>query len=269
MHGLGNDFMVVDAIRQTVDLDHRQIRHLADRHFGVGFDQLLLVEPASRDDVDFHYRIFNADGTEVEHCGNGARCFALFIREQGLSDKDTIPVDTASGVIQLTIQQDGRVQVDMGEPDFRPAALPFNAESQKERYQLQINNQAITIGAVSMGNPHAVTLVENVDEVAVETLGAAIQSHPDFPNRVNAGFMQVIDDQHIRLRVYERGAGETLACGTGACAAVAIGQHWGLLASTVEVSLNGGQLTIEWPGPGKSMLMTGPATLVYEGQIDI
>ena len=269
MHGLGNDFMVIDAVRQAVNLDVERIRQLSDRHFGIGFDQLLLVEPADRDDVDFRYRIFNADGSEVEHCGNGARCFAHFVRAEGLSDKDSIPVNTAAGVIHLNIMQDGQVQVDMGEPDFSPTSLPFQVDAQQQRYEIMVDGQNVSIGAVSMGNPHAVMLVEDVDTAPVSKLGPAIETHPDFPNRVNVGFMQVVDDHRIRLRVYERGAGETLACGTGACAAVAVGQHWGLLSRKVDVTLNGGLLVVEWPGPGSSALMTGPATQVYVGEIEI
>jgi diaminopimelate epimerase len=269
MHGLGNDFMVIDAINQGIELNAGQIKRWSDRHFGIGFDQLLLVEAADRDDVDFHYRIFNADGGEVEHCGNGARCFARFVRNHGLSNKDSIPVSTASGILQLNIMNDGRVQVDMGEPDFTPASLPFNADSQRAKYQLAVGGQTITVGVASMGNPHAVMLVDDIDTAPVTTLGPALQSHPDFPNRVNAGFLQIVDDRHVRLRVYERGAGETLACGTGACAAVALGHQWGMLADSVTVELTGGQLQIDWPGPGSSMLMTGPATEVYEGEIEI
>jgi len=269
MHGLGNDFMVIDAINQDIELNAGQIKRWSDRHFGIGFDQLLLVEAADRDDVDFHYRIFNADGGEVEHCGNGARCFARFVRNHGLSSKDSIPVSTASGILQLNIMHDGRVQVDMGEPDFTPASLPFNADSQQAEYQLTVDRQTITIGVASMGNPHAVMLVDDIDTAPVTTLGPALQAHPDFPNRVNAGFLQIVDDGHVRLRVYERGAGETLACGTGACAAVALGHQWGMLADSVTVELTGGQLQIDWSGPGSSMLMTGPATQVYEGEIEI
>lgn len=269
MHGLGNDFMVIDAINQDIEPDAGLIKRWSDRHFGIGFDQLLLVEAADRDDVDFHYRIFNADGGEVEHCGNGARCFARFVRNHGLSNKDCIPVSTASGILRLNIMSDGQVQVDMGEPDFTPASLPFNVDSQQADYQLTVDGQTITIGVASMGNPHAVMLVEDIHTAPVTTLGPVLQSHPDFPKRVNAGFLQIVDDRHVRLRVYERGAGETLACGTGACAAVAVGHQWGLLADSVTVELTGGQLQIDWPGPGSSILMTGPATQVYEGEIEI
>lgn len=267
MHGLGNDFMVIDAINQTVNLNAEMIRHWSDRHFGIGFDQLLIVEPANRDDVDFRYRIFNADGGEVEHCGNGARCFARFVRDKNLTEKATIPVNTESGVIILHVNDDGQVRVDMGEPQFEPARLPFSVANQQSHYDLTINDQTLSIGAVSMGNPHAVLQVDNIDTTPVSELGPAIESHRDFPSRVNAGFMQVLDKQHIRLRVYERGAGETLACGTGACAAVAVGRQWGLLSSHVEVELTGGRLMVEWSGTGSTMMMTGPATHVFDGEI--
>ncbi|MCW8963897.1 MAG: diaminopimelate epimerase [Gammaproteobacteria bacterium] len=269
MHGLGNDFMVIDAINQAVTLDAELIKSWSDRHFGIGFDQLLIVEPADREDVDFRYRIYNADGGEVEHCGNGARCFARFVRDQGLTDKTTIPVNTDSGVIVLHVREDEQVQVNMGEPRFEPATLPFRATNPQSHYDLTVDGQTLSIGAVSMGNPHAVLLVDDVDQTAVHELGPAIGSHPDFPNRVNAGFMQIIDSSHIRLRVYERGAGETLACGTGACAAVAVGRQWGKLSDHVEVELTGGALTIEWPGPGSPVLMTGPATHVFDGEIKL
>lgn len=269
MHGLGNDFMVIDGIRQSLPpLTPALIRHWSDRRFGIGFDQLLIVEPADQEDADFRYRIFNADGGEVEQCGNGARCFAQFVREQGLSDKTPIPVNTAGGLIVLHVRDDGRIDVDMGVPAFEPASLPFTAEP-AERYALTLQDRGIEIGAVSLGNPHAVTLVEHIDTAAVETLGPQIESHPQFPQRVNAGFMQIINRQHIRLRVYERGAGETLACGTGACAAVAIGRQWGMLDDTVQVDLPGGRLQIHWPAPTASLTMSGPATTVYHGQIGI
>jgi len=267
MHGLGNDFMVIDAINQKVDLSAKIIRGWSDRHFGIGFDQLLTVEPADRDDVDFRYRIYNADGGEVEHCGNGARCFARFVRDKKLTDKATISVNTHSGVIVLHVNDDGQVRVDMGEPRFDPAALPFTAVNQQSHYNLTIDDEVLSIGAVSVGNPHAILQVKNVDAAAVSEYGPKIESHPDFPNRVNAGFLQVLDKQHIRLRVYERGVGETLACGTGACAAVAVGQLWGLLSSQVEVELTGGKLIIEWSGTGSTMMMTGPATHVFDGEI--
>lgn len=269
MHGLGNDFVVIDAINQDIDLTEDQVRFIADRHFGVGCDQLLLVEASENVDVDFIYRIFNADGSEVEQCGNGARCFAVFVREKGLTNKDSIRVETASGIIELYIQPDGQVTVDMGVPELDPWNIPFNADTRLDEYALDVNGQMLKIGAVSMGNPHAVTIVENVDTAAVDELGAVIERHPLFPNRVNAGFMQIIDDGHIRLRVYERGAGETLACGTGACAAMVVGRIQGRLAEDVQVDLPGGKLQISWQGEASPVMMTGPATTVFEGTITI
>jgi len=269
MHGLGNDFVVIDAINQDVDLSEEEVRLIADRHFGIGCDQLLLVESAEANDVDFVYRIFNADGGEVEQCGNGARCFAVFVREKGLTDKDQIRVETASGVIELNIQSNGQVTVNMGIPEFSPWNIPFNADTRRKEYSLDVNGEVLQIGAVSMGNPHAVTVVENVDTAAIDELGAGIENHPLFPNRVNAGFMQVIDDAHIRLRVYERGAGETLACGTGACAAMVIGYVQGYLAEQVQVDLPGGSLQISWQGEASPVMMTGPATTVFEGKITL
>jgi diaminopimelate epimerase len=269
MHGLGNDFVVFDAINQGIDFSTEQIRFLADRHFGIGCDQLLLVERPSKEGVDFRYRIFNADGGEVEQCGNGARCFARFVRDKGLTDKDVIPVQTAGGDIILTVQADGEVTVDMGVPRFEPAEIPFEAEFRTNHYKLEVEGHRWLIGAVSMGNPHAVLHVTNVDIAPVETLGPAIESHMRFPKRVNVGFMEVVDRGHIRLRVYERGAGETLACGTGACAAVAVGRQQGLLDAKVRVDLPGGSLHIEWEGEGSAVMMTGPATTVFEGVIEL
>ncbi len=269
MHGFGNDFVVIDAINQDVDLTDEQVRFIADRHFGVGCDQLLLVEASEVADVDFVYRIFNADGGEVEQCGNGARCFAVFVREKGLTQQDHIRVETASGLIELHVQSDGQVTVDMGTPKLNPWEIPFNADTRLDEYPLDVNGQLLKIGAVSMGNPHAVTIVENVATAEVNQLGAEIESHPLFPNRVNAGFMQIIDDSHIRLRVYERGAGETLACGTGACAAMVIGRLQGHLADEVQVDLPGGSLQISWQGEGTPVMMTGPATRVFEGTITV
>ncbi|MCK4864068.1 MAG: diaminopimelate epimerase [Gammaproteobacteria bacterium] len=269
MHGLGNDFVVIDAINQDIDLLEEQVRFLADRHFGVGCDQLLLVEAAETDEVDFVYRIFNADGGEVEQCGNGARCFAVFVREKGLTDKDLIRVETASGIIELHVQDDGQITVDMGVPEFSPWNIPFNADTRLDEYSLDVNGQMLKIGAVSMGNPHAVTIVDNVDTVVVDELGAGIENHPLFPNRVNAGFMQIIDETHIRLRVFERGTGETLACGTGACAAVAVGCLQGHLSDRVQVDLPGGSLQISWQGEASPVMMTGPATTVFEGKITV
>lgn len=269
MHGLGNDFVVIDAINQDVSLSPEQIRFLADRHFGVGCDQLLLVERPTNPNVDFKYRIFNADGGEVEQCGNGARCFARFIHDKGLTQKDDIPVETNTGIIHLKIESGGDVTVNMGIPRFEPTEIPFEAEQRANQYQLQVDGQFWLIGAVSMGNPHAVLHVTNVDGANVEELGAAIESHLRFPNRVNVGFMEVIDRGHIRLRVFERGVGETLACGTGACAAAVIGQQQGLLDQQVTVALPGGKLQIYWAGEGEPVMMTGPASTVFEGQIEL
>ena len=269
MHGLGNDFVVIDAINQDIDLTEDQVRFIADRHFGVGCDQLLLVEASESDDVDFIYRIYNADGGEVEQCGNGARCFAVFVREKGLTNQDSIRVETASGVIELHIQADEQVTVNMGVPELNPWAIPFNADTRLDEYALDVDGEILKIGAVSMGNPHAVTIVENVDITEVEELGAAIEAHSLFPNRVNAGFMQIIDDAHIRLRVFERGAGETLACGTGACAAMVVGRVQGHLAKDVQVDLPGGSLQISWQGEASPVMMTGPATTVFEGKITL
>ncbi|MBC7205221.1 MAG: diaminopimelate epimerase [Methyloversatilis sp.] len=269
MHGLGNDFVVIDAIRQRVDLTPDQVRFLADRHFGVGCDQLLVVERAQQPGVDFRYRIFNADGSEVEQCGNGARCFVRFVREQGLTDKREIRVETKSGVITLTAADDVNVTVNMGVPVFEPARIPFQSDSDAFVQPLDVAGSAVPITAVSMGNPHAVQVVGDVDRAPVAQQGPLIESHPRFPARVNAGFMQVVDAHHIRLRVYERGAGETLACGTGACAAVVAGIVRNLLESPVRVSTRGGELNIAWAGEGQPVLMTGPAVTVFEADIHL
>lgn len=271
MHGIGNDFVVIDAITQKVSLDSTQIRQIADRHFGVGCDQLLLVEKPSGKfpEVDFRYRIFNADGGEVEQCGNGARCFVKFVHEKRLTDKHIIQVETARGVITLNLQADGQVTVNMGAPHFEPAQIPFAANQMADTYQLDLEHDVITVCALSMGNPHAVQIVPDVDTAPVENLGPRIESHPCFPHRVNAGFMQIVDPQHIRLRVYERGSGETLACGSGACAAVVSGIRLGKLQSPVRVSMRGGELNIVWEGANTPVWMTGPAETVFEGEIDI
>lgn len=269
MHGLGNDFVVIDAVRQSVRLSQEQIRFLANRRFGVGCDQVLLVESAKQGEADFRYRIFNADGGEVEQCGNGVRCFAVFVRQQGLTEKDAIRVATNSGIVEPRIQPNGEVSVDMGVPVLAPAAIPFEAKQQASLYTLDVDGRDIEISAVSMGNPHAVLQVEDVDTAPVQELGARIEAHPRFPQRVNAGFMQVVDPGHIRLRVFERGVGETLACGTGACAAVVAGRLRQLLADSVTVSLPGGDLQIQWSGEGQTVWMTGPATTVFEGKISI
>ena len=267
MHGLGNDFVVIDLVTQHASLSAKLIRQWSDRHTGIGFDQLLLVEPPSNPDMDFRYRIFNADGSEVEQCGNGARCFARFVQDKRLTAKHEIHVETAGGPLVLKVRRDGQVRVNMGAPRFAPAEIPFQAETEATDYTLAVDGQNLQVAAVSMGNPHCVTVVEDVATAAVERLGPLIEGHPRFPQRVNAGFMQRLDPHHIRLRVYERGAGETRACGTGACAAAVAGIRLGLLQSPVKVDLPGGQLLIEWAGKDAPVMMTGPATRVYEGQI--
>lgn len=269
MQGLGNDFIVIDATTRPLQLEAAQLRHLADRHFGVGCDQLLLVENARSADADFYYRIFNADGGEVEQCGNGARCFVRFVHDKGLTRKTTIRVGTLSGVIEPKLETDGQVTVDMGAPVLEPAAIPFVATERALTYELDVNGKAFIISALSMGNPHAVQVVADVDHAAISSVGPAIESHPRFPKSVNAGFMQVVRRDHIRLRVYERGAGETLACGTGACAAVVAGVQRGILDSRVRVTTRGGDLWISWSGEGKPVLMTGPAVTVFEGEVDL
>ncbi|MCE8026039.1 MULTISPECIES: diaminopimelate epimerase [Halomonadaceae] len=267
MHGLGNDFMVIDLITQRARLRDEQIRKLADRRFGIGFDQLLVVEPPRSPDMDFRYRIFNADGSEVENCGNGARCFARFVLDQRLTHKREIHVETAGGPLTLVVNDDDQITVDMGTPRFEPTALPFDAAEDRPLHALEVDGERYEIGAVSMGNPHAVLRVDDVDSAPVERLGPLIERHPRFPRRVNAGFMQVVSPHEIRLRVFERGTGETLACGTGACAAVASGIRQGLLESPVTVHLRGGDLRIEWAGDETPLLMTGPAERVFEGRI--
>ena len=269
MHGLGNDFVVIDAINQTVDLTPEQVRWIADRHRGVGCDQLLLVENPNSKDVDFRYRIYNADGCEVGQCGNGARCFARFVVEKGLSDKREFTVETVSGLIHLRLEDDDQVTVDMGRPRFNPAEIPFEAEPGSGRYLVDLGSQVIEVGAVSMGNPHAVMLVPDIDEAPVAKLGPKLESHPRFPERVNAGFMQVVSRGLIRLRVFERGVGETLACGTGACAAMVIARSWRMVDDVVSVDLPGGRLEIRWSGENEPVMMTGPAETVFEGSIDL
>lgn len=272
MHGLGNDFMVIDLISHPVTLTAEQIRQLADRNFGIGFDQLLFVEPPSQPDVDFNYRIFNADGNEVEHCGNGARCFARFVLDKGLTSQQQIRVKTMKDTILLSVDDSGQVVVDMGAPDFNPAALPFKAQLAPS-YQRNIivdgNEQTVTFFAVSVGNPHAVVLVEDIASTPVAAIGAALGRHADFPQGVNVGFMQILNRNAIKLRVFERGAGETKACGTGACAAIACGQAAGLLDSDVVAHLNGGDLQLCWGGEDESIIMRGPATTVFEGRLEL
>jgi len=269
MHGLGNDFVVLDGVRQQFSLTPEQLRYLGDRHFGVGCDQILVVEKPTQDGVDFRYRIFNADGGEVEQCGNGARCFVRFVHEQGLTDKREIRVETMRGVISPRLEGDGNVTVDMGVPRFSPQEIPFLHDDDVVIYNLDVADETLEISVVSMGNPHAVQVVECVDRAPVGEHGPLIESHERFPQRVNAGFMQIVDKHAIRLRVYERGAGETLACGTGACAAVVAGIRRGLLESPVRVSTRGGDLNIAWGGEGRPVLMTGPAVTVFSGEIDL
>ena len=265
MHGLGNDFMVVDMVSQNLRLPPEKIRRLADRRFGIGFDQLLLVEPPTNPDMDFRYRIFNADGSEVEQCGNGARCFARFVRDKKLIGSDRIRVQTAGGNIELMIQGNGEVSVDMGMPRLDPEQVPFNAHQRAVTYPLQVDGQVIEVCAISMGNPHCVYRVDDVHKAPVDLWGPIIETHPDFPRQCNVGFMQVLGTDEINLRVFERGVGETLACGTGACAAVVAGHLQGWLGETVKVNLPGGSLSIYWPGEGSPVMMTGSATRVYEG----
>ncbi len=269
MHGLGNDFVVLDGINQTVDLAPEKLRFLADRNFGVGCDQILLVEKPSQPGVDFRYRIFNADGGEVEQCGNGARCFVRFVHDQKLTDKSDIRVETQRGIIAPRLEADGNVTVDMGEPRFLPAEIPFVHDEDVVIYNLDVADDTLEISVVSMGNPHAVQVVDDVDTAPVGEHGPLIERHARFPQRVNAGFMQVVDPNHIRLRVFERGSGETLACGTGACAAAVTGIRRGLLQSPVRVTTRGGDLSIAWGGPGEPVMMTGPAVTVFTGEIEL
>lgn len=269
MHGLGNDFMVIDLVTQHAQLSPRLIRQWSDRYTGVGFDQLLVVEPPGNPDVDFRYRIFNADGSEVEQCGNGARCFARFVQDKRLTAKSRIEVETASGVITLQVRRDGQVTVNMGVPRLAPVEVPFQADGEALGHPLEVGGRTLDVSVLSMGNPHCVTLVEDLASCPVAELGPLIESHPRFPQRVNAGFMQVLDAQQARLRVYERGVGETQACGTGACAAAVAGIRRGLLRSPVNIRLPGGTLKIEWAGDGQPVMMTGPASRVYEGQIRV
>ena len=267
MHGLGNDFVVIDAINQAIDLSTEQIQAIADRQFGVGCDQLLLVEKSEDSNVDFRYRIFNADGSEVAQCGNGVRCFARFVIDKGMTDKTTIAVETNSGVVYPSVVGE-LVRVDMGLPQFEPAFLPMQVAAEAQYYPLELNsNLTVNISAVSVGNPHAVMVVDDVDTADVALIGPLIEGHLVFPERVNAGFMQISSRNEIRLRVYERGAGETLACGTGACAAVVTGIRNGWLDNSVKVKLAGGSLEIEWAGDGEPVWMTGPATHVFDGEM--
>lgn len=269
MHGLGNDFMVVDNVTQNVFFSPDKIRQLADRHFGVGFDQLLMVEPPYDPDQDFHYRIFNADGTEVSQCGNGARCFARFVKLKGLVNKNKILVSTKAGNMVLYLEKDGQVTVNMGKPEFDPARIPLKANKQEKIYLTREGNHTLFYGAVSMGNPHCVLEVDDVQQADVATIGPLLEQHERFPQGVNVGFMQICSSDHIKLRVFERGAGETLACGSGACAAVAIGHMQEKLGKDVRVDLPGGHLRIRWQGPGSVLKMTGPAEHIFDGHITL
>ena len=269
MHGLGNDFVVIDAINQQISLIPEQIRFIADRHFGIGCDQLLLVEKAENSDADFRYRIFNADGSEVAQCGNGARCFALFVRNRNMTDKSEIRVETNAGQLLLYINDDSLITVNMGTPVHTPAGIPLRTEQESRFYTVQINDIERAFSAVSMGNPHAVLQVNDIKTAPVSELGAELENHPIFPERANIGFMQIIDRTHIRLRVFERGAAETLACGSGACASVVIGIEQNLLDQNVKVELPGGELKISWKGRGEPVFMTGPAIVVFDGSIEL
>ncbi|HHF5392911.1 TPA: diaminopimelate epimerase [Haemophilus influenzae] len=269
MHGLGNGFVVVDGVTQNVFFTPETIRRLANRHCGIGFDQLLIVEAPYDPELDFHYRIFNADGSEVSQCGNGARCFARFVTLKGLTNKKDISVSTQKGNMVLTVKDDNQIRVNMGEPIWEPAKIPFTANKFEKNYILRTDIQTVLCGAVSMGNPHCVVQVDDIQTANVEQLGPLLESHERFPERVNAGFMQIINKEHIKLRVYERGAGETQACGSGACAAVAVGIMQGLLNNNVQVDLSGGSLMIEWNGVGHPLYMTGEATHIYDGFITL
>jgi len=269
MHGLGNDFVVINAVTQRLELTPERARRIADRRRGIGCDQILLVEQPRMPGTDFRYRIFNADGGEVEQCGNGARCFARYVRDAGLTDQDELALETAAGVIRTRIEADGQVTVNMGVPRFDPEDIPFEAPSRQDSYGLEVSGRKVSIGVVSLGNPHAVLRVQDVDTAPVTTLGPIVEAHERFPRRVNVGFMEVVDRTRIRLRVFERGAGETLACGTGACAAAVVGQQQGLLDNRVRVHLAGGELLVHWDGEQQPVWLTGPTSHVFEGCIDL
>lgn len=269
MHGLGNDFVMLDGVSQKLIITPERAKHISNRNFGIGCDQILLVEPPKSPDADFKYRIFNADGSEVENCGNGARCFAIFVRQRGLTNKRQIKVQTNSGDMVLHVREDDQVTVNMGEPILEPTKIPFQSPKQQTIYGLNIEGARYEISSVSMGNPHAVMLVDDVAKFPVNIMGPLVESHINFPNKTNAGFMQIIDKQNMKLRVFERGCGETLACGTGACAAAVSAQLRGLIDTQVHINLLGGQLLIEWQGPGTPVYMTGPATTVFHGQMKL
>ncbi|AGI26663.1 diaminopimelate epimerase [Pseudomonas sp. ATCC 13867] len=267
MHGLGNDFMVLDLVSQHAHVQPRHVKQWGDRNFGVGFDQLLIVEPPSTPEADFRYRIFNCDGSEVEQCGNGARCFARFVIDKRLTAKKSIRVETKGGMIELTIANDGQVTVNMGAPHLAPEQVPFQADAEALSYGVEVDGQSYQLAAISMGNPHGVLRVDDVDSAPVRTLGPKLEVHESFPQKANIGFLQVVSPNQARLRVWERGVGETLACGTGACAAAVAGIRQGWLQSPVQIELPGGRLSIEWAGPGQPVMMTGPAVRVFEGQV--
>ncbi len=269
MHGLGNDFMVIDSVTQNVTITSDRVRKWSDRHTGIGFDQLLIIAPPSHPDIDFSYRIFNADGSEVEQCGNGARCFAKFVRDKRLTSKKHIIVETASGIIELHVLTNNQIRVNMGKPRLQPTEIPLKVQQQATSYTLFVEQQSIEFSAVSMGNPHAVLRAEDLELAPVATLGPKIEHHPLFPNKVNVGFLEVLDRHHAKLRVWERGAGETQACGTGACAAAvtAIQNNW--MDSPINIKLAGGTLTIEWDKNDSPVFMTGNAVTVYEGKIQL
>jgi diaminopimelate epimerase len=268
MHGIGNDFIVINALQAPLPFDRDEIRRLSHRRFGIGFDQLLVVEPSTTEDAEFSYRIFNADGGEVENCGNGARCFARFVREKGLTSSERIPVMTSTGLMTLIVHEDGQVTVSMETPQLHPDQVPFTADTQAGRYTLDVDTEQVEVGVASIGNPHVVLQVASVDTAPVERLGPLIEKHPRFPNRVNVGFMQVVGTDEIALRVFERGVGETLACGTGACAAVVVGIDQGLLGREVLVHLKGGDLVVQWADNEAPIKMTGPCETVFEGRLD-
>ena len=269
MHGIGNDFVVFDSFKHPISLSHEQVRHIANRQFGIGCDQVLLLEPPQNDSADVKYRIFNADGGEVMQCGNGARCAAVYLIEKGLVNKTTITAETGNGQLILQVNEDNCVTVNMGVPEFEPANIPLKAESQSESYFVEVLGQQFEFGSLALGNPHAVLKVENVDEAAVHEIGPAIQSTDLFPQGVNVGFMEIVNKQAFKLRVYERGAGETLACGSGACAAMVIACQQGYLEGTIDAELQGGHLSLQWAGEGEPVMMTGPATIVFEGKIEL
>lgn len=269
MHGLGNDFVVLDAVRQSIRLTTDIIKRIADRNLGIGCDQVLVIEPPTDRNIDFNYRIFNCDGSEVEQCGNGARCIGRYIKDQQLSGKKTLRIKTKNRVMEITTTTKNMITANMGEPSFIPADIPLDSEQQNDLYSIDINNSSLKISALSVGNPHAVLQVDNIDQADVETIGSLIQKHSLFPESVNVGFMQIIDRQNLALRVYERGVGETQACGSGACAAAVAAIKQGLVDKTIEIKLLGGKLTIEWQGEGQPILMTGPAETVFHGKIKL